>query len=28
VVAVDHHYRLHVKPESVPEIVEGLRRAE
>lgn len=28
VVAVDHHYRLHVKPESVGEIVEELRRGE
>ena len=27
VVAVDHHYRLHVKPESVPRIVEELRNA-
>jgi NADH-quinone oxidoreductase E subunit len=27
VVAVDHHYRLHVKPESVTEIVAELRRA-
>ena len=26
VVAVDHHYRLHVKPESVTGIVEELRR--
>jgi NADH-quinone oxidoreductase E subunit len=25
VVAVDHHYRLHVKPEDVPVIVEELR---
>ena len=25
VVAVDHHYRLHVKPEDVPAIVEELR---
>jgi NADH-quinone oxidoreductase E subunit len=28
VVAVDHHYRLHVKPESVGGIVEELRRGE
>jgi NADH-quinone oxidoreductase E subunit len=28
VVAVDHHYRLHVKPESVTEIIEELRRGE
>jgi len=28
VVAVDHHYRLHVKPETVSEIVEELRRGE
>jgi hypothetical protein len=28
VVAVDHHYRLHVKPESVGEIVEELSRGE
>jgi NADH-quinone oxidoreductase E subunit len=28
VVAVDHHSRLHVKPESVGEIIEELRRGE
>jgi NADH-quinone oxidoreductase E subunit len=28
VVAVDHHYRLHVKPESVGEIIKELRRGE
>jgi NADH-quinone oxidoreductase subunit E len=28
VVAVDHHYRLHVKPEGVTGIVEELRRGE
>ena len=28
VVAVDHHYRLHVRPEGVTGIVEGLRRGE
>jgi NADH-quinone oxidoreductase subunit E len=28
VVAVDHHYRLHVKPETVSGIVEELRRGE
>jgi NADH-quinone oxidoreductase E subunit len=28
VVAVDHHYRLHVKPDSVGEIIEELRRGE
>jgi NADH-quinone oxidoreductase subunit E len=28
VVAVDHHYRLHVKPEDVPSIVEEVRSGE
>ncbi len=28
VVAIDEHYRLHVKPEDVPAIVEELRRGE
>ena len=28
VVAVDHHYRLHVKPDGVGEIIEELRRGE
>ena len=27
IVAVDHHYRTHVSPDDVPQIVEELRRA-